>query len=128
MEISERIMDMDLKGYCCSQIITGLILEDLNKENNDLIAAMGGYCNGLETGETCGTLLAAVAMLYMVDPKGADKEYRAELLDWFYDSYGSYKCSDIVHDDPAKKMEVCPVMIENCYALIYEMLEDHLEG
>ncbi len=127
METSERIFEYKLKGYCCSQIITAMILEDLGKENEDLIAAMGGYCNGLECGENCGTLLASVAMLYMVDTKAADRELRADFMDWFYDAYGSYNCRDIVHDDPAKKMEICPVMIENCYNMLYEMLEDKLD-
>lgn len=127
MEPGERVFDYKLKGYCCSQIITAMILEDLGKENEDLIGAMGGFCNGLEAGENCGSLLASVAMLYMVDPKAADMELRAEFMDWFYDAYRSYNCRDIVHDDPAQKMEICPAMIENCYNMLYEMLEDKLD-
>lgn len=127
METNERILEYKLKGYCCSQIITALILDDLGKDNPDLINAMGAYCNGLEEGENCGTLLASVAMLYMVDTKGADRELRADFMDWFHDAYGSYSCMDIVNDDPAKKMEICPVMIENCYNYLHELLEDKLD-
>lgn len=127
MKPSERILNYKLKGYCCSQIIVAMILEDLGRDNEDLISAMGGFCNGLESGENCGTLLASVAMLHMVDPKAADMELRAEFMDWFYDAYGSYNCCDIVHDDPGQKMEICGAMIENCYNMLYEMLEDKLE-
>lgn len=127
MDTSERIFDLKMKGYCCSQMIAALILEDLEKENEDLINAMGGFCNGMEIGENCGSLLASVAMLYMVDTKAADRELRSDFMDWFYDAYGSYSCQDIVNDDPAKKMEICPVMIENCYNYIHELLEDKFD-
>lgn len=126
MEPKDRIFDLTLKGYCCSQIITAMILEDMDKENQDMIDAMGGFCNGMESGETCGTLIASIAMLFMVDTKAANQELRADFMDWYYDIYGSYSCRDIVHDDPAQKMEVCPVMIENCYNMLRELLEDKI--
>lgn len=128
METNERILEYKLRGYCCSQIITAMVLEDLAKDNDDMVAAMGGFCDGMECGETCGSLIASVAMLYMVDTKAADRELRADFMDWFYDAYGSYNCRDIVHDDAAQKMEICPAMIENCYNMLYEMLEDKFDA
>lgn len=127
MSAGERIFDYKLKGYCCSQIITAMILDDLGKENPDMINAMGGFCNGMEEGENCGTLLASIAMLYMVDTKAADQGLRADFMNWFYDAYNSYSCRDIVNDDPSLKMEICPVMIENCYNMLCELLEDKLD-
>lgn len=124
--MEDKIFNLKLQGYCCSQIITALALEDLGKENEDLILAMGGYCNGLEEGEMCGTLLAAVAVLYLVDTKSADRELRAQLMDWFYDRYGSYDCKNIVHDNPSEKLEVCPAMIEATYEFLHELLGDKL--
>lgn len=128
MSANERIFDYKLKGYCCSQIITAMILEDLGKENTDLIGAMGAFCDGLGVGEICGTLAASIGMLYMVDPKEAEKGLKNEFMDWFYDAYGGYNCKEIVNDDPSKKMEICPVMIENCYNMLYEMLEDKIDA
>ena len=127
METNERIFDYKLKGYCCSQMIAAMILEDLDRENEDLIVSMGGFCNGMESEETCGTLISSVAMLYMVDTKAASQRLRAEFMDWFYDAYESFNCRDIVHDDPRLKMEICPEMIENCYNMLHELLGEKLE-
>lgn len=124
---SERIFEFKLKGYCCSQIIMGLGLESLEKENDDLIRAMGGFCNGLEEGKLCGTLAAGVALLYMVDPKEANKELRSSLMDWFYDRFGGYECEEILEGNPMNKLEICPVMIEETYEMICELLDGKLE-
>jgi hypothetical protein len=125
LEISDRIFDYRLKGYCCSQIIMAMALEDMGRgENPDLIAAMGGLCDGLQEGRLCGTLAAAVCALYLADPHEADKSLRAEMMDWFFDCYGSYECEEITDGNPLNKHSICPPML----AAVYERLLDMLEG
>ncbi|MDR2132424.1 MAG: C-GCAxxG-C-C family protein [Clostridiales Family XIII bacterium] len=122
MGLDEKIFDMKLKGYCCSQIIMGLGLARLERENADLIAAMGAFCNGLEEGKLCGTLTAAVSLLFVADARAAESELRAALMDWFYDRFGGYDCEDILQGNEMNKIAVCPGMIAETYAMVCELL------
>ena len=54
-EKQERMMDLRMKGYCCSQIVMQMGLDHLGKENPDLIATSAGRCDGMYSGKTCGT-------------------------------------------------------------------------
>lgn len=128
MDLKERIFELKLKGYCCSQIIMALGLSDLHRENPDLISAMGGLCNGFEEGKFCGTLGAAISLLYLVDPYEANKSMRADLMDWFYDRFGAYDCEEILDGNPMNKTTLCPVMVEETYEMLQEFLEDKLGG
>ncbi|MDR1574282.1 MAG: C-GCAxxG-C-C family protein [Clostridiales Family XIII bacterium] len=122
MELNEKIFDLKLKGYCCSQIITALGLAQMEKENDDLIAAMGAFCVGLEEGKLCGTLAAAAALLFVADARAAGAELRAELMDWFYDRFGGYDCDDILQGNEMNKIAVCPGMITETYEKLCELL------
>jgi hypothetical protein len=117
----ERIFAYRLKGYCCSQIIMAMALEDMGRgENPDLIAAMGGFCDGLHEGRLCGTLAAAICVLYIAEPYEADRTLRAEIMDWFLDLYGSYECEEITGGKPLNKHSICPPML----VAVYERLLD----
>jgi hypothetical protein len=123
MELNEKIFDLKLKGYCCSQIIMALGLEYLEKENDDLIAAMGAFCVGMEEGKLCGTLAAAACLLFMADGRAAKNELRGELMDWFYDSFGGYDCDDVLRGSEMNKIAICPGMIAGTYEKVCELLE-----
>jgi hypothetical protein len=123
MELNERMFDLKLKGYCCSQIIIALGLEDLGKENEDLIAAMSAFCVGLEEGKLCGTLAAAVCLLFLADEHAARTELRGALMDWFYDRFGGYDCDDIVQGNEMNKISVCPGMIAETYEKVCDLLD-----
>jgi hypothetical protein len=125
-DLAERVFELKLKGYCCSQIIMALGLEDLEKENDDLIAAMGGLCNGLEDGKLCGALAAAVCLLYLADPRTAQQGLRADLTDWFYDRFGGYDCDEITQGNPLNKIQICPGMILETYEMLRELLGETL--
>jgi hypothetical protein len=123
MELNERLFDLTLKGYCCSQIIMALGLEDMGKENHDLIMAMGAFCIGLEEGKLCGTLAAAVCLLFLADERAAQSGLRREMTDWFYDRFGGYDCEDIIQGNEMNKISVCPGMIAETYEKVCEMLD-----
>jgi hypothetical protein len=122
MDVAERIFDMKLKGYCCSQMIMAMGLEDLGRDNEDLIAAMGAFCNGMEEGRVCGTLAAGVSLLFLVDAESAKAELREALMDWFFDRFGGYDCEDIMDGNPMNRISVCPGMIVETYEKLLELL------
>jgi hypothetical protein len=127
MDFSERIFDMKIKGYCCSQIIMAMGLEDMGKENGELVAAMRGLCNGMEAGKACGTLSAVLCLIYLALPGRDADECREEFMCWFIDCFGGCDCDEITGGDPAKKLSICPSLVAGSYAKLYEVLfEDRL--
>lgn len=120
--MNQEILELKLKGYCCSQIIMGLGLKRLNKENPDLIAAMAGLCNGMWMGKTCGIISAAVCLFYLADPEQAGKNAE-ELLEWFEEHFESMECHALIGDNPLNKVEKCPLMLEASFQKIAEMMD-----
>ena len=104
--IQERMMDLRLKGYCCSQILMQMGLDQLGKENQDLIDASGGLCDGIYSGKTCGVLTAAVSLMYLADPE--------EVLVVVYDPAAEQQTVQLDKDIPvyarigAESGETCP--------------------
>ncbi len=123
MEIS-RIMELKFQGFCCSQIIMQMGLEGMGRENDDLIAAMAGLCDGMRRGNVCGTLSAAFCLLHLIDGKQAGR-LCDELYDWFEDSYGSVECDAILGGNPLNKAAICGDLVENTYKKLAEMLEEN---
>ena len=121
--MNEEILDLKLKGYCCSQMIMEMGLRRLEKENEDLVAAMAGLCDGMWSGRTCGILSAAICLLYLADPKEASQSLVAEMTDWFEDAFGASDCQDLIGEDPLGKVEKCPMMLEAAFQKIEELLE-----
>jgi hypothetical protein len=99
-----------------------LCIEDLGRENEDLIAAMAAFCNGMGQGKICGTLAAAVAALYVADASAAQGYMQDDLMEWFGDTYGGYDCFEIIHDDPVKRAELCPMIVMETYRKLQELL------
>ncbi|MEG0829292.1 MAG: C-GCAxxG-C-C family protein [Anaerovoracaceae bacterium] len=119
----QEIIDLRLRGYCCSQIIVEMGLARLDKENPDLISAMAGLCEGLWSGKTCGVLSGAICLLYLADPKQAASSHVIELTDWFEASFNSADCDDLLEANPLNKIEKCPMMIDATFTKIEELLE-----
>ena len=46
MELLERVVELSLAGYCCSQVMALLLLELLGEEDDGFVRAMGGLING----------------------------------------------------------------------------------
>lgn len=121
--MNEEILDLKLKGYCCSQMIMEMGLSRLEKENEDLVAAMAGLCDGMWSGRVCGILSAAICLLYLADPKGASQGLVEELTDWFEDAFGETDCEALMEGNPLNKVEKCPMMLEASFQKIEELLE-----
>lgn len=121
--MNEEILDLKLKGYCCSQMLMEMGLRRLEKENEDLIAAMAGLCDGMWSGRACGILSAAICLLYLADPKEASRGYVQELTNWFEDAFESVDCEALLDGNPLNKVEKCPMMLEATFQKVEELLE-----
>ena len=122
MNIKERLFNSMIKGHCCSQTIMALCLEDLEKENEDLVTPMTAFCVGMGEGKICGTLAAAIAVLHVVDTKQATDSWQDEFMNWFYDQYGDYDCLGIIGEDTRKQLSVCPKIVEETYEKLREYI------
>lgn len=118
-----EIFELKMKGYCCSQIIMAMGLKRMGKDNEDLINAVAGLCNGMWRDKTCGILSGALCVLCLADFHEAGKTYIDEFTDWFEDSFGSAECSELLEGNPLLKAEKCPMMLEAAFTKLEELLE-----
>jgi len=100
-----RIYKLAAAGFCCSQIMLKLALEDEEKENIDLIRAVNGLCAGIGySKKTCGVLTGGIAIIGLYAGKGEARElckenYNAmmkEYMTWFEEEFESTECGDII--------------------------------
>jgi len=92
-------------GYCCTQIMVKMALDEEEKENEDLLRAVNGLCMGVgSTQKICGVLTGGIVILGLYAGKGNDIEYPKEeyssmvdeFKDWFELEFGSTECADII--------------------------------
>jgi C_GCAxxG_C_C family probable redox protein len=114
------------QGFYCSQILVLLGLENLGKDDPDLVRTMHGLAVGLGAGEVCGALTGGAALLGLYagkDRAGAMEDPRLktmlqELVAWFHESYGEQfggiRCEDILGDDPQNRKR-CGEMVLGVY-------------
>jgi len=103
-----QIMELAGKGYCCSQIMVLLALDEMGRENPDLARAAAGLCYGLgDCSGPCGVYTGAALVLGLHAGKGRDMEETGdklplmleELHDWFVsatEQYGGISCGAIM--------------------------------
>jgi len=129
-----RMMRLAQAGYCCSQILAILALEDMNRENPDLVRAMVGLCKGLgQCAGPCGVLSGGAAVIGLHLGKGLDTDANHDRLglvlseyeDWFAEhagaQFGGITCADILGDCESQPSP------ERCGKLIYEAYERLLD-
>jgi hypothetical protein len=135
--LNERYFDVMLlskRGYCCSQIMTVLILRDLERDDADLVRAMGGLCYGLAySGEGCGVFSGGACLIALCAGKGADSESPrdtlplmiSELGEWYRQrtgaSHGGSRCDDILLKSPDRR--ACMALILETYEKVLSILE-----
>lgn len=121
--MKEEIFELKLMGYCCSQIIAEISLRRMEMENQGLVEAFAGLCDGVKCGRVCGVVSAAVCMIYLADGKEAERGLVQDYLDWFEDAFETFDCYELIGDDPAAKLEKCPMMVEATFQKLAELLE-----
>lgn len=121
----DKLFEYRLKGYCCSQILLQLGLDEKGSENSDLINAIKGLCGGLYSGLICGALSGGACLLSFFEPDKASDEMIPLLVEWFKENFEFCDCKDILGDDPMSQVEKCPVVISKTYEKVIELLEDY---
>ncbi|MDD4716024.1 MAG: C-GCAxxG-C-C family protein [Oscillospiraceae bacterium] len=132
-----KLLELSQKGYFCSQILILLALEEEEKENPDLVRAMGGLCGGMGfSGGVCGCLTGGACLLGYYLCKGEDDEMEderanekiAQFVRWFEEEaggkYGGTACSCILDGNPANKMTRCPGIVQHTYEKVMEILSE----
>ena len=129
MDAKERVLENKLMGYCCSQTIMNMCLEDMGwdrEERRVLVKSMGAFCGGLHEGLACGTLCAAKAVLFLADEDypTAKEGTGPEIMRWFKERFGHWDCDVLLEGDMGRKQTLCPVIVEDTYIKLRDMLED----
>jgi len=134
MDFEMTLLQLARQGFECSQILMTLALQLDYRENPDLIRAMSGLCGGMgRSGKACGALTGGCCVLGYFTGKGTPEELehsRAREIvcayaDWFKDRFGTEDCRDIISGDYAKCLTVCTPIMEECYAKLVELLDEH---
>ncbi|WP_319466296.1 DVU_1555 family C-GCAxxG-C-C protein [uncultured Pseudodesulfovibrio sp.] len=130
-----KMMELAGKGYCCSQIMVQLALEEMDRENPDLVRAVAGLCNGLgDCSGPCGVYTGATLLLGLHAGKGTDMEevddclslMLEELRGWFVAAttqYGGTSCGDILEGNCGQPNTArCGGLVSEAYAKVREIL------
>lgn len=132
------MMELAGKGYCCSQILMLLALNEMGRENPDLVRSAAGLCNGLgDCSGPCGVYTGAAVVLGLYGGKGTDAEEPVDVLpvmleqlgDWFAEAtnpFGGSSCADILGGEcgqphPAR----CGSLVSGASARVREILVEN---
>ncbi|MCR5356597.1 MAG: C-GCAxxG-C-C family protein [Lachnospiraceae bacterium] len=119
------------QNYNCAETLIRAANEyyDLKLHDRDMIM-LGGYGGGLQTGNTCGAVLAAVSVLSMkyIEQKAHDskdiKPVTTALIREFDKKYGSVLCKDIKPQsfDPLNR---CKKTVEAACDILEAVIADY---
>lgn len=133
-----RIMERSQQGFCCSQILLMMGLEERGEQNPDLVRAMGGLCGGIgSSGKACGALTGGVCLLSMYVGRGLVEEQEplfgrsmiSQLVEWFENEigaqYGGVDCLEILEENPMNRTARCPEIVYQVYQKVAQILEEY---
>lgn len=135
-----RLFQLATQGFCCSQIVLSLGLDDLGKENPDLLKAMHGLCGGIgRSGKTCGALTGGACLIGLSVGKGTPGESGHpkinlminDLLEWFENTYGNIECEGILDhslDEGNEYPVQCGNIVSTTFNKVQEILSAYTEG
>lgn len=121
-DYQQKIMELNSKGYCCSQIMVQLGLNLIGKDNDELVNSVKGLCNGLFSGDLCGCLSAGAITLNLVLLEKDVPQAVAELVEWFKSVNGTVNCSQLL--EGKTKSKVCLPVLSQTYEKIREIYDD----
>lgn len=132
MNLQERIQELILHGYHCSQIMMQLSLDLRNREEEFTIRALGALGGGMFAQRTCGTLIGGVLLLSSYFKRGEGEpeptgyqQCAKELVEWFEQEFKSIECRDIVVFDKEEILRTCPGVMEKTFIKCLEILEEN---
>jgi len=124
-----RIRNLQQQGYCCTQIMLKMGLEDAGlPEEPALIKAAAGLCGGMHSGLVCGILSGACALLALLLPEKT-AALCSKITEWFSNEFkaenDSIDCKDLIPGGDLDRFVKCPRMLAATYAKVKELLEEH---
>ncbi|MCT8978533.1 C-GCAxxG-C-C family protein [Clostridium sp. CX1] len=137
-DIAFDIYKLSSEGFCCTQILLKLALEEEGKENKDLIKAVNGLCGGIGFSKrTCGVVTGGICILSLYAGKGEARESKGEAfnemineyMEWFEEEFESIECGDIVGAHVISDSEgnvSYPIKCGNILIKSYEKLQEIL--
>lgn len=133
-----NIFKLSAQGYCCTQIMLKMALDEEGKENEDLIKSVNGLCNGIGGNQrTCGVLIGGVMILGLYGGKSGAEHYKSnygdmvhEFIDWFEEEFESIDCMDLIGVTKFEKgdtsyMLKCGDLIIKSYDKVIEILNEN---
>ncbi|RBP66014.1 C_GCAxxG_C_C family probable redox protein [Alkalibaculum bacchi] len=138
-ETAFKVFKLSAIGYCCTQIMLKMALDDEDTVNEDLIRSVNGLCNGIAGRQkTCGILIGGIMILGLYAGRGKDEEYYKEnygdmvheFTDWFEEEFESIDCVDLIgvnkfDDGENSYMIKCGNIIEKSYEKVIELLTEN---
>lgn len=137
-EMGLRMMELAGKGFCCSQIMVLLALEEMGREGPDTVRAAAGLCDGLgDCSGPCGVFTGASLVFGLYAGKGEDVEEKDERLplmleqlrDWFVATtreYGGMTCGDILDGQCGQPdAQRCSGLLSTTFTQVREILVDN---
>ena len=134
-----HLLQLSNEDYSCSQLLMQMALDDMGRENPELVRAMGGLVAGIgHCGLTCGALTSGACLISYFAGKGSPDEVEdsrvnemvAELVAWFTETYtpqyGGITCNDLLSNDyEANHIERCPVILLATNRKVQQILTDN---
>mgnify|MGYP000974544432 CR=1 FL=1 len=131
----DEILTYGRQGFTCAQMVVQTFLDLQGKENPELIRSMSGFAGGMGwTGDTCGVLVGAVAVLGLYAGKGSEEiENEPELmfmiedtLKWFLEQNGSNRCVTILEGrNGTFNVQHCGEIIRSTIQFLKEILVEN---
>ena len=81
-----------------------------------------GISNGFGTGHICAVLISSIMALGLTCPPQEIASGRMELLDRFYDEYGTLSCMSL------KALDDCKNIVGKCAGILDEIISDRLHS
>ncbi len=146
MDLKERLLELGMQGFECSQIMMMIALEIEEKENPDLIRAVSGLTGGMgHGGGTCGALTGGAVCWGCSPEKEILRRWRTTDVMKSFRSIPTGFVNNICRSmeaqtacrssgDFSKCLMVCAPILEECCGKIlellteYEILEDRTGG
>jgi len=129
------------EGYRCTQIMVKMALDEEEKENEDLLRALNGFCIGIGSApKICGVLTGGIAILGLYAGKGGSIEYPKqgyssmvdEYTEWFESEFGGTECRDLVgvisvtdwNNNQEYRLKCGNILVKS-YEKVQEILTNH---
>lgn len=131
-----HLLKLSRAEYSCSQLLMQMALDDMGRENPELVRALGGLVAGVgHCGKLCGALTSAACLISWFAGKGSEDEVEdsrlndmiAGLVSWFEEKfgqqYGGINCNDLLDNDyAANHLQRCPEILLATNRKVQEIL------